>query len=254
LRIRQAQLESFEQIRLPEFEDYMVEHMQGFSPLHSKSLGEDGMRILIRAGMERAKKHGFTRRATVGFYIETNILLGIDFDTDPQYLRAGEILRDPSLRDEVQRADRLHAWLMDLLNIAGGPERKYAREALEQAKKIPFAPIPMTSPTFERDLIRVMQANHPQKALFVGYASLCELIRRAIDEARRHSVATDAGVCLFAGLMFAVGHGFTQDPKYPWVANTLNNSAITDPTKRVERLYSKTMTYLDHVLEHLSER
>jgi hypothetical protein len=111
--------------------------------------------------------------------------------------------------------------------------------------------MPVGSPRFEQEALRSMRQTHPEKADYVGDHALRGLIPRAIEETQKHGVATDTGVCLFLGLMFAVGHGFTGDPKYPWVAGTLTNSAITDPEKRVERLYSKTMTYLDHVLQHL---
>jgi hypothetical protein len=251
LKIRAAQLETFEQVRLPEFEDSMVEHMKEFSPLHSKSLGEEGMRTLIRAGLERAKKHGFTQRNTVRFYLETNILLGIDFDTDPQYPWAGQILRDATTPDQTKRADRLHERLIDLLDTAGGPNRQFAKLALHRARKIPFQATPVGSGRFEQEALLSMRQTHPEKADYVGEAALRGLIPRAIEETRKYAVATDAGVCLFLGLMFAVGHGFAGDPKYPWVANTLTNSAVTEVDKRVERLYSKTMTYLDHVLQHL---
>jgi hypothetical protein len=56
---------------------------------------------------------------------------------------------------------------------------------------------------------------------------------------------------LFINLMFALGHGFATDPQYPWISNTLYNSAVSDPDKRAERLYAKTMVYLDHVLANL---
>jgi len=251
LIIRKQQIETFEEARSPEFENYMVAHLKEFSPLHSVSLGEAGIRGLIIAGMERAKRFGFTRRGPVRFYIETMILLGVDFDTDPQYPWPGKILRDASIPDQTQRADRIHSWLVELLDDAGGPSREYARQALHRARKIPLQPIPVSSANFEDEIIRRMKENHPEKVSCLGEAVLRNLIPRAIEESKKYSVSTDAGVCLFIGLMFAVGHGFANDPKYPWVANTLTNRAITDPDKRVERLYSKTMTYLDHVLRHL---
>ncbi len=251
MKIRKEQVQVFEEVRMPDFEDYMVEHLKDFSPLHSKSLREDGIRALIRLGIERAKKHGFTRRGPVRFYIETAILLGIDFDTDPQYPWAGSILRDPSVPDQTERADRVHAWLMELLDAAGGPERQYAKQALHRARKIPFQAMPVSDPSFGDEAIRRMRGMHPEKVGYLGETVLRGLIPRAFEEAKKYSVSTDAGVCLFLGLMFAVGHGVAGDPKYPWVANTLTNPAITDPDTRVERLYSKTMTYLDHVLQHV---
>jgi hypothetical protein len=251
LQIRKEQMLVLEEARLPEFENYMVEHLKDFSPLHSKSLGEAGIRTLIRVGMERAKEHEFTHRGPVKFYIETMILLGVDFDSDPQYPWPGKILLDPLIPDQTQRADRVHAWLMELLEEAGGPNRQYAKQALHRARDIPFEPFPVSSANFEDEAIRRMKENHPEKVAYLGEAVLRALIPRAIQETKKYSVSTDAGVCLFLGLMFALGHGFINDPKYPWVAKTLTNSAITDPDKRVERLYSKTMTYLDHVLQHI---
>lgn len=106
--IRREQMQALEEVQLPEFEDSIVAHLKDFSPLHSESLGEVGIRTLIRVGMERAKQHGFTYRGTVKFYIETIILLGIDFHTDPQYPGAGKILRDPSILDQTQQGGSRH--------------------------------------------------------------------------------------------------------------------------------------------------
>ena len=252
--IREEQLLALEEVRSPDFDNYMVVHLKDFSPLHSESLGESGIRGLIAAGVERARKQGLTHRGPVKFYIEAMILLGGDFDTDPQYPRAAEILRDPTIVDQTLRADRIHAWLMELLDAAAGLDRSKATQALHRARQLPFKAIAVSDPHFGDEMLRRMKENHPEKADYIGNAALRGLIPRAIEEAKRYSVATDEGVCLFVALMFAVGHGFTRDPKYPWIARTLTNPAITDPDKRVERLYSKTMTYLDHVLQHLQAR
>jgi len=251
MKITSQQMEAYEAARLPEFEDLMVSHLERYSPLHFKALGEEGIRKLIQAGMERAKKHEFTRRGPVRFYIETTILLGIDFDTDPQYPQIAAILADKSISDEVERADRIHAWLTKYLAVVGGSDRQLAKDALKRARKMPYEGIPLSSPTLERDLLQRMKDNHPEKVEFLGEAPLKRLISRAIDEARQQRVHTDTGVALFLALMFAVGHGFAGDPKYPWIKSTLGNALLTSADKRVERLYSKVMTYLDNVLKHL---
>jgi len=251
MKISPQQMEAFEEARLPEFEDLMVMHLARYSPLHSKALGDEGIRKLIQAGMERAKKHEFTRRGPMRFYIETTVLLGIDFDTDPQYPKIASILADRSFSDETARADEVHVWLMDYLAVVGGPNRGLAKEALKRARQLPLKGIPLTSPTLEQDLLASMRANHSEKVEYLGEPALKGLIARAIEESKRQKVYTDEGVSLFLAMMFAVGHGFTGDPKYPWVSNTLGNALLTNAEKRVERLYSKLMTYLDHVLEHL---
>ena len=229
----------------------MVEHLKGFSPLHSQTLGEKGMLKLIRMGIERAKKHEFTRRGPVKFYIETMILLGCAFDTDPQYPWAGKILGDLAVADQVARADQLHAKLIEFLDAVGGPNRQFAKDALKRVRQVPLEAIPVASATFTAEMLRRMRENHPEKFAYVGEDALSRLIPRAKGEAEKCAVATDAGVCLFIGLMFTVGHGFAGDPKYPWVAHTLTNPAITDSSTRIDRLHSKSMTYLEHALQHL---
>lgn len=238
----------FEEARLPAFEDYMVEYLKEFTPLHADTLGVAGLRLLVRFGMERAKKYGFTRRGPARFYIESIALLGVDFDTDPQYTWAFRHLCDPSVPDQTRRADRVYYALTEFLDAVGGPDRNYAIRALHKMTAIPFKPIPVASPDFAGAMIRLMQEWHPEKVDFVGQAALRNLVLRAIEEARRLQVATDAGICLLVGLMFIVGHGCVNDPSYPWIAGTLTNPAITDSDQRIRRLYSKTMTYLDHVL------
>ncbi|MEO8125592.1 MAG: hypothetical protein ABI822_00795 [Bryobacteraceae bacterium] len=246
--IRAEQIHTLEEVRMPEFANFMVEHLKDFTPLHSKSLGETGIRELIRLGAERAKGHGFTFRGPVKFYIETAILLGIDFVTDPQYVKLAKILQNPAIPDQIQRADGAHAWLVEYLQVVGGPKRRLAREALQRARKLSLLTAPVNN--FQQHAIQQMRENHPEKAAYLGEGALLALLGRAGEEAKKYAMSTDNGIALFVGLMFAVGHGVAGDPKYPWVMNTLTNSAIA-PERRVERLYSKTMTYLDYVLENL---
>jgi hypothetical protein len=55
-------------------------------------------------------------------------------------------------------------------------------------------------------------------------------------------------------MAFTLGHGFTSDPLYPWVHNTLLNAAIPDPDRRAERLCSKAKVYLNAVAGNLAYR
>jgi hypothetical protein len=241
----------FEEARLPDFEDYMVEHLKEFSPFFSESLGQAAMRSVINAGMERAKKHGFTYRGPVRFYIETAILLGIDFDTDPQYPWAAKLLDDATLTDQTQRADRVHGQLMDFLDAVDGPDHAYTNRALRVLRESPMATAPASSPDFADAMLCRMQEVHPEKAQYVGEPALRGLIAKALEESGKFNISTGAGVSLILALMFVIGHGCANDPKFPWIAGTLNNPAVVDPNQRADRLYSKAITYLDHVLTHL---
>lgn len=245
--IRKEQLEAMDEIRA-DFEDIMVVHLQSFTPLHWDSLGEPGIRKLIQAGVKGAAAQGFTRFGAVRFYLETVVLLGIGFDHDPQYAALAEALGSAFGESQIMRADRAWEWLMNYLDNVGGHNREHAYRALLKTYEQPPEPQPVSSPEFEARALRQMRDIHPQKVDFLGAEALRGLIARAREEAKRFDVETDFGVCLFLGLMFAVGHRFFEDPKYPWVSHTLTNVAITDRDRRVSRLYSKTMTYLGYAL------
>ncbi len=250
--IRKEQIQVFENVRSPEFEDYMVEHLKDFSPLFSASLGEAGMRRVIQAGMKREATHGFTFRGPVRFYIEITILLGIDFDTDPQYPWAEDILGSTHIADQTQRADRLHEDLIAFLDAVGGPDRAYSNRAIRGLRNLPLETTDPTTPVFADSVLSRMREVHPQKVQFVGEQSLRKLVARAVEEAGKFGILSGAGTSLLVGLMFVVGHGCTNDPKFPWIAATLHNSASRDRAECVECLYSKSRTYLDHILASIA--
>jgi hypothetical protein len=121
LIIREAQMEVFRALTGGSFEDHLVEHLRKSFPHRAGTLDEHGLRHVIRYGMERADNYGFTKRGPSRFYIETMFILGSDFDTDPQYPWAFEVLSDQEIEDEVERADALHARLTEYMGAAVCP-------------------------------------------------------------------------------------------------------------------------------------
>ncbi len=97
-----------------------------------------------------------------------------------------------------------------------------------------------SNPEFFRVMLRRMQQVHPEKFEYVGEPALMALVARSIQEAEKASISTGAGVSLILGLMFVIGHGCVNDPKFPWIAKTLAGPAQPNPNNRVERLYSKS--------------
>jgi hypothetical protein len=92
------------------------------------------IQTLITVAPARSQRKGFSRRASVRFYIETAILLGIDFETDPQYPWARQIRAAPA-SDEMERADPLHARGIDLVPMSshrGGRRRPCGRSQKER--------------------------------------------------------------------------------------------------------------------------
>jgi len=64
------------------YENAILAHLGRFFPSKLRSIGEEGARNLIRLGIVRAQKYGFTTQRLVCKFIDLLFLLGVDFDAN----------------------------------------------------------------------------------------------------------------------------------------------------------------------------
>jgi hypothetical protein len=251
IRVHEKQLQEVGRaLALEHFEDEMVVHLRGFVPRHAEVIGEDWLRRSIRFGVERAAGHGVTNPGLLRFYVELMFLFGGRFDEDPLFPWAGEILRDPRFADEVSRIDRLYQATRDYLVATDRWGRSLAIPMLRRIKQLRIEDISPDHPGFERRLIDALASIDPQRCAYLGDPPLDALARRAPEVAARHGLSAQPGVVVAAGLMFFVGHGFAEDPTFPWIEDTLHHPAIKDPETRARRLQKRMEIYVDKALQH----
>lgn len=246
--IRKAQIEEMSEGLTRAFEDEMVEHLAAFSPPLFAVIKEDHMREVIRFGIGRARDYRLTLRGPIRLYLEMMLLFGSHFDTDPQYPWAGEILIDRYSVSEMQRAEWLHARILDYQEKVSGPEGANTQKALEELLSLAKNPITLTGENFSTGMRREMIRVFPQKAEYVGKDGIKALIEEATAEAGKYGFSNERGNILMVILMYAFGHGCTSGLIYPWIERTLNDEKIVDAPKRSERLEKKAITWLEHVL------
>ena len=253
LKIRNEQMQEFKAVSLQKFEDEMVCHIQEFTPPHYLVLGEDGVREVVRLGIREAKRYAFTNRGPVQFYIEMMFMIGSYFDTDPQYPWAAQILNDQTIPDQMERADKLFYEMQEYLKAVAGPQNEYALRAFQSLSAARDQSVPAMGANFNEEMLRRLDAIYPEKSHYIGEPALSRLIAHAAENADANGMGMDPGPALFSALEFAMGYGFSVDPQFPWVINTINNPAIAEPLKRIERLKSKSLTYLDNVLVYFQQ-
>ncbi len=176
-------------------------------------------------------------------------ILGADFDTDPQYPWTVEVLADPELINEGDRADWLHDRLMTYLEVTSGPSDEFAREALRRVATEPLHSPSEDPEQMEEFAIAKMQECYPQKWEYVGESALRQLIQRARQVAGELDIGCGEGVLLLTALMYFLGHGITNDPYHPWVGSTLKKETGRDVGSRIERLNTRARSYLARALE-----
>ncbi len=130
--IRAEQLNVLAEDTLRRFEGEMLEHLRAFSPRHCSVIGDDGVREVIRLGLERAGNYRLTKRGPVRYFIELMFNLGSFFDTDLQFPWAAEALNDMSVTDEMDRAEILFDLATLYFRNTAGENNRYAVEALRR--------------------------------------------------------------------------------------------------------------------------
>jgi hypothetical protein len=253
LRVRDEQMKVFEKVALRNFEDEMVQHLKQFTPRHSEIIAEQGVRRVVEIGIERAKGYGLTNRGPMRFYIELMFMLGNDFDTDPQYPWAGEILNHPENADQMERADSLYNKMMEYIQRVAGFENRYEKEALRRVIQMRFEDFAISAENFKPEILMHLNRICPQKCKYIGELAINALLKRGRELAEIHVISSAAVPALFVGLMFIFGHNCFTDP-HPWIAGTLSNASVADTNKRIERPFSKTMTYLSSALSLMEKR
>lgn len=253
LKIRTEQIEVFEQTAVRSFEDRMVEHLKRFAPGHFRILKEDDLRACIRLGMERAPTYGLVSERSVRVYVQTMLMLGSSFDTDPQYPWAAEILSDEEEPGEAARSDRLHAKSWDYvaraaedykdLDINSDHSRLLQEiSGLRQGREEELS-ASTVSEFYGRTITRLKNLL-PAKCAYVGDLALRRLVQQGIRTASDYGITTERGVFVFVALMFVAGGGFDRDPQLPWASAVLNDEAVSDQTERVNRLYAAALDCL----------
>ena len=231
-------------------------HLWQFSPRHCEVIQDTGVREVVKVGIQRAGDCAFTRRGPIRLYLELMFMFGSEFGTDPQHAWAAQAL-DPSLADdEMFRAQLLFEAAQYYLARVSGPNHRYAAESLRQTRRaIDKSPasLDMGPDDLAPALKSALRSVYPEKADYLGEQGLCTIIKLGFETAATHLVHSARAMAFFVFLVFALGHGVTDDPLYPWVRSALRNALISDPHDRAARLEARATVYLDRVIAYVKD-
>lgn len=247
--IREGQLEALTDSVQADAEKELVAHCRQFEPRLFEAAGEPGVHEAVRLGIKRSKGYGFTDEPQVRFYIDTMLVLGSHFDTDPQFPWAAETLQDQFSPPHV-RAFVLHGDLTRYLERVMGEENEHARDALDR-----FLDLPQQLPGPELRTIQHLRQwlarLYPRKSAELSDDQLARISSTATNEA--HQFGIPGGDAILGSLMAIYGHGVTHDPLYPWIPSVLRDPLINNPEGRLQRLYERWRAYAGHARKYLAE-
>lgn len=235
--IRKEQFDAFEEAMRRNFENEMIGHIKKFAPARASSIGDEGVRDVVVKGVDQAELYDFDRRGSVCLFIEMMFMLGSEFDTDPQYPWAAEILGDAQT-EQMDRADRLYDKLMDYVEKVTVDE--HVHSATWRLLSVVKFPVVVRSKEDEeavvRNLARFLGWLYPEKYEYSGEPAMRNLILDAITLSDQYFSSVVWGSVLVSTMMFLLGHQCFSDPQFPWIAETLfadfqdeNGEAEEDP-------------------------
>lgn len=252
--IRQDQIEVFDAGARDRFVNEAAAHITQFAPKHAEVLGPKGTSNTARIGIDRARQYGFVHPGPVHFFLDLMYILGSEFDTDPQYPWAAQILKDSTIPGEMPRADRLHERCVKYLDTVAGPNNEYALAALRRIKTIQPGTFGGNARESNARMASALKSMYPQKVEYLGNNELNALIGRATGRANARALTSQAAAILFTALEFTLGHAFERDPLYPWIASTLDNPDLTNQEDKIRLLHRKIMAYVDNAVTYLEQQ
>ena len=253
LVIRKEQIEILEAAASGNFEASLVEHIKKVARRHTDVIGDAGTRAIVKSGLERAKSYGMTKRGPARFFVEMIFLFGSEFDTDPLLPWASGVLTNPSISDQMERADILHEAMMEFVEAVAGKEKQHLLASMRRFNKSRLEDYQTQGTSFDAAIKEMLKANFPERYEFIGEEGMATLIENGKEEARSRLIKSAKGAALLIVLMFQLGHAATRDPLFPWISETLNDESVADPNERIKNLRAKAVRYSEQTLENLEE-
>ena len=103
-------------------EDYVIHRLKDLYPEKAAFVGQDRMKLLTQVGLKSARNYKLTNKSGISAFTTLMFMLGTYFDTDPQYKWAAEVLKDESLKEPSDKANRLFSEAVKYLDMFAAPE------------------------------------------------------------------------------------------------------------------------------------
>ncbi len=135
LVFRQEQAMVFRDAGLADFRIWMVDHLRRHFPDEMKGRDDD-LRAFVRRGIDKAWSYGIRETSGICQLIDVMVFFGENFDTDPRYPWAHEILTSGLIADPNLRSETLILFAIEELKTGhhGGDESDSGGDADEQPR------------------------------------------------------------------------------------------------------------------------
>lgn len=249
LRIHQRLTRALQATAESSFEDKLIAQMKRVAPRLGGGLADEALRLAARDGIDRAGAYGFTKKGPIRLFVESMLLLGSHFDTDPQYPVVTSLLRERG--DQMLRAGRIHHEIITYQSVVLGEGGAKLCDALERLIALNRSREDIEGS--DADMVQALSSSFPTKAAYIGGNALEGLVRHGRMEAMSHGLHDGRSQRLLITSMFTLGHGISRDWSYPGVQQALTDTSIGGSSARAERFQSAALSLLEQTLADVSK-
>ncbi|MRG98039.1 hypothetical protein [Polyangium spumosum] len=250
LKISQNQIQAFEASAQRSFEEEMTSHIRTFAPRRCREIDDGQLRMAVRDGINRARVYEFTNKGPIRLFLETMLLFGAHFDTDPQYPVFASQLSAST--DQMVRAERIYDEIVAYQSVVLGQGSRNLRDALAALIDLARSSGARVD-DFDANMLQALASSFPKKAAYVGRERLQGLIRRGRVEASGYGLHGARAQTILVTAMFALGHGISRDWLYPAVQQALADMSVRDTSALAERFESTLLLLLERTLADISK-
>lgn len=237
LVIRHDQLAALQGPAVSQFESDMLAHLGLHYPIDRLLLGDDGLRAVVRGGLQKAMAAGFTQSDDLARFVTLSLVLGIGFSDDPLLPWVSRIVVRGAGRPGT--GERLTEEAAVYLELTNGADGRAALVAMLRAVSLDFATATDADASADPDasLWQLLRHLWPRKHRRVQPAQRAAFLRSAKAAAAADGMDTAGSVRLHSILAFLLGIEFSKDPALPWAQAALAATAGAPGGIRARALY-----------------
>lgn len=226
IKLGQQQLEMLQPRAFDLYITELIEHCKQTFPKLTQRLPEPELRTALIEALKKTTQNGITDNQPTLYYIDLMILLGADFQTDPQYAWINDWFIETANYSQLAQTGYLHGDCLDYLGEMYGDNDIHKYATANQLKEFDLSHYTLSAENFDEEILFILKDIFPKKAELVGDKALTNLITQAKQTAANDYQYTRVDqTAYFIITCYLYGHQFNADPFIPEVkalANTFN--------------------------------
>lgn len=235
----------FAQDRLGLFTEEMVAYFSDNEKYYAELIGEDGLREVVKLGINRAKSHGITWQSPVRLYIHLMFHLGSYFDVDPLLTWARKTLENPDYAGAQQvRMNRVREQKILFFNDIYGENREHLKKIISRV----YADVKSGNlPNRDIEINGYISSMMPNRFKEENKALILDLVADTQRHLINLGMTRISSTVILTIMRILYGIGVPNDPLFPWVRNILYTEGVHEKDDQfmheAECYFSKIMDY-----------